>query len=52
MKNTSMRQRFGLEEHNVAEASRIIAEALDASPIKPFDPDQGRKYASYLPFWA
>jgi hypothetical protein len=24
----------------------------DANLIKPFDPDQGKKYASYLPFWA
>jgi predicted HTH transcriptional regulator len=52
MTNSSMRQRFGIEEHNAAKASRIIAEALDASLIKPFDPDQGKKYASYLPFWA
>jgi ATP-dependent DNA helicase RecG len=52
MTNSSMRQRFGIEEHNAAKASRIIAEALDANLIKPFDPDQGKKYASYLPFWA
>lgn len=52
MTNTSMRQRFGIEEHNAAKASRIIAEALAANLIKPFDPDQGKKYASYLPFWA
>lgn len=52
MTNSSMRQRFGIEERNAAKASRIIAEALDANLIKPFDPDQGKKYASYLPFWA
>lgn len=52
MTNSSMRQRFGIEEHNAAKASRIIAEALDANLIKPFDPDQGKKFASYLPFWA
>jgi predicted HTH transcriptional regulator len=51
MTNASMRQRFGIEEHNAAKASRIIAEALAANLIKPFDPDQGKKYASYLPFW-
>ena len=34
------------------EASRIIADTLAAGLIKPFDPDQGKKYASYLPFWA
>lgn len=52
MTNSSMRQRFGIEERNAAKASRIIAEALDANLIKPFDPEQGKKYASYLPFWA
>lgn len=52
MTNASMRQRFGIEEHNAAKASRIIAEALAADLIMPFDPDQGKKYARYLPFWA
>ena len=52
MTNTSMRKRFGIEEHNAAKASRIIGETLAAGRIKPFDPDQGKKFASYLPFWA
>ncbi len=52
MTNTSMRIRFGIEEQNAAKASRIIADALAAGQIKPFDPNQGKKYASYLPFWA
>jgi len=52
MTNSSLRQRFGIEVHNAAKASRIIAEALEAGLIKPFDPDQGKKYAGYLPFWA
>lgn len=52
MTNASMRQRFGIEERNAAKASRIIAETLDANLIKPFDLDQGKKYARYLPFWA
>lgn len=50
--NTSLRKRFGIEEHNSAKASRIIAEAVKAGKIRPFDPDQGKKFASYLPFWA
>ncbi len=52
MTNASIRQRFGIEEHNAAKAYRIIAEALADDFIKPFDPDQGKKYASYVPFWA
>lgn len=52
MTNASMRQRFRIEEHNAARASRIIAETLEAELIKPFDPNQGKKYSSYVPFWA
>jgi predicted HTH transcriptional regulator len=52
MTNATMRQRFGIEERNAAKASRIIADTLAVGLIKPFDPDQGKKYASYLPFWA
>ena len=52
MTNTSMRKRFGIEEKNAAKASRIISDTLAAGQIKPFDPDQGKKYSSYLPFWA
>ena len=52
MTNTSMRERFGIEEKNAAKASRIIADTLAAGQIRPFDPEQGKKYASYLPFWA
>ncbi len=52
MTNTSMRERFGIEEQNAAKASRIIADTLAAGQIRPFDPEQGKKYACYLPFWA
>jgi ATP-dependent DNA helicase RecG len=51
MTNASLRQRFGIEVSNAARASRIIAETLKAGRIKPFNPEQGKKYASYLPFW-
>ncbi|MEO9900239.1 ATP-binding protein [Nisaea sp.] len=50
--NTSVRERFGIEEHNSAQASRIIRDALDAKLIKPYDLNQGKKNARYLPFWA
>jgi len=52
MTNSSLRERFGIEEHNMAIASRIIRETMEANLIKPFDPTQGRKYAKYIPFWA
>jgi ATP-dependent DNA helicase RecG len=52
MTNTSLRQRFGIHEKNAAKASRIITEAINAGRIKLADLNLGKKYASYLPFWA
>jgi predicted HTH transcriptional regulator len=52
MTNASLRNRFGIEEHNAAKASRLIGEAVESGRIKPADASQGKKYASYLPFWA
>lgn len=52
MTNASLRERFGIEAHNSAIASRIIRDALEAGKIKPYDPDQGKKNARYVPYWA
>lgn len=52
MTNSTLRKRFGIEKRNSAIASRIIREALADERIKPFDPNQGKKFAKYLPFWA
>jgi predicted HTH transcriptional regulator len=52
MTNATLRERFGIETRNAAKASRIIAEAVNDGKKKPADPAQGKKYASYLPFWA
>jgi len=52
MTNSSLRKRFGIEEKNSAIASRIIREALEDGWVKPYDPNQGKKYAKYLPKWA
>lgn len=52
MTNSSLRQRFGIEEQNSATASRIMREAMEDGLVKPFDPNQGKKYAKYQPFWA
>lgn len=52
MTNASLRERFGIEEHNAAIASRIIRDAIEDGVIKPYDPEQGKKYAKYLPAWA
>lgn len=42
----------GIEERNGAVSSRIIADAMQAGWVKPFDPGRGRKYAKYIPGWA
>lgn len=52
MTNSSLRERFGIEEKNSAIASRIIRDAVEDGWVRPYDPAQGKKYAKYLPFWA
>jgi ATP-dependent DNA helicase RecG len=52
MTNSSLRARFGIEEHNSATASRIIHDALEDEWVKAYDPDQSKKFAKYVPFWA
>lgn len=50
--NSSLRERFRIESQNSAIASRIIGDAIAEGWIKPHDPNQGKKYAKYVPFWA
>jgi predicted HTH transcriptional regulator len=50
--NSSVRQRFGIEPQNIALASRLIREAVEAQVIVPIDPEAGPKFMRYVPFWA
>jgi len=50
--NTSVRERFGIEPQNMALASRLIREAVEAGAIAPDDPDAAPKLKRYLPAWA
>lgn len=50
MKNRSLRERFGIEDRNAAQASQVIRHALAKGLIRPADPD--RPQAAYLPYWA
>jgi len=53
MTNSSLRERFGIEQQNYSIASRIIADAVDAGLIRRYDPEsKSRKHARYVPFWA
>ena len=51
MTNTTLRERFGIEEKNSATASRIIKEALDAKKIRAYDEASSRKFMKYVPWW-
>ncbi|TWT45361.1 Divergent AAA domain protein [Phycisphaerae bacterium RAS1] len=52
MTNATLRKRFAISDENYPAASRIIADAVEAGLIKPFDPDnRSRKHARYVPFW-
>ncbi|HCF56868.1 MAG TPA: transcriptional regulator [Myxococcales bacterium] len=52
MTNTSVRERFGIEAHNGATASRLIKEAVEEGLVVPHDVGAGKKYMKYVPFWA
>ena len=50
MKNSTLRQRLGINQENTAQVSIIIRKALAAQLIRPADIDHPR--AGYVPFWA
>lgn len=52
MTNTSLRERFGIEEKNAATASRLLNEAVESGLIVVQDAEVGTKVRRYLPFWA
>lgn len=49
MSNASLRERFGIEDQNAAQVSRVIREALNEGWIRPADPE--RPKSGYVPFW-
>ncbi|WP_206618020.1 ATP-binding protein [Hahella sp. KA22] len=52
MNNTSLRERFNIDEGNSAVASRVIKQTLEAGLIHLYDPKANRKAYRYVPFWA
>ena len=52
MSNTSLRERFGVEDKNKATVSRLIREAVDSGLVQPQDAEAAPKMMRYLPFWA
>ncbi|HPF40859.1 MAG TPA: ATP-binding protein, partial [Phycisphaerae bacterium] len=52
MTNSSLRERFGIEERNSSQVSRVIRDSVDRGLIKRADPESGsRKHANYVPYW-
>jgi hypothetical protein len=46
--NATIRERFGFD--NVTKASRLLADAVDDGRVR--NPELGRRYAEYVPYWA
>ena len=53
MNNTSLRERFQIEEKNYPIASGIISDTVAVGLVRPFDiNNKSKRYISYIPFWA
>jgi len=52
MTNTSLRERFGVAEHNRSTISRFIKEAINDGAIAPLDVSAAPKLMKYVPIWA
>lgn len=52
MTNTTLRERFGIDEKNSSMVSRIIKDAIEAGLIRCHDETVGSRARKYLPKWA
>lgn len=52
MNNSSLRERFGIEQRNQAQVSRVIKDTITAELIRPYDPEAGTRAMRYIPAWA
>ena len=50
--NASVRKRFGVQPQNIATASRLIRDAVEAGVVAPYDPAAAPKLMRYVPAWA
>ena len=51
MTNSTLRERFGIEEKNSSMASRVIKDAIDANAIVSYGSQASRKFMKYVPWW-
>ncbi|MDK1716591.1 ATP-binding protein [Dellaglioa algida] len=49
--NKTLRNRFKLDGNSTKLMSYAIINAQEANLIKPYDPNAGRKFMKYIPFW-
>ncbi len=52
MNNSSLRERFGLDNSYKSSVSRIIKIAVDRGMIKQADPTTAPRHMRYIPTWA
>jgi ATP-dependent DNA helicase RecG len=52
MSNASLRERFSLPQEDYQAVSTVISEAVREGRISPADPNQGKRNARYVPYWA
>jgi ATP-dependent DNA helicase RecG len=53
MTNGTLRERFGIDEKNRAQVSRVLSDAVAAGMIRPYQPEsESRRHAKYVPSWA
>jgi predicted HTH transcriptional regulator len=52
MSNSSLRERFSLPPEEYQAVSAVISDAVRAGRIAPADPNQGKRNARYVPYWA
>lgn len=51
MSNTTLRERFSLEQKDYQAVSAIISESVKRRRIVPADANQGNRNAKYVPYW-
>jgi hypothetical protein len=52
MTNSSLRERFGIEDKNRSMISRMIRDAVDENIVLPYDLSAAPKNMKYVPYWA
>ena len=52
MTNSTLRERFRIEPHNSATASRIIGDTVKEGLIRQYESETSKKFSKYIPYWA